>query len=82
MAFHSRAATILCRVLCKALGDLETPLRLVFASREIEGFSPQDTARVLGLSIGTAKTRLMPARLQQRKKLSAWFERRLTLATR
>ncbi len=69
-------------ILAEALEDLDTPLRVVFALRDVEGLSTQETARVLMLSVGTVKTRLMRARLKLRKRLSAWFEDRPVLARR
>ncbi len=69
-------------ILAKALEDLDTPLRVVFALRDVEGFSSQETARLLGLSVGTVKTRLMRARLKLRKMLSVWFENRSALPTK
>lgn len=77
---ESYGANELRAILAKALEDLDTPLRIVFALRDIEGLSTQETARVLRLSIGTVKSRLMSARLKLRKRLSAWFGYRPVLA--
>ena len=78
---ESYARTGLRAILSNALENLETPLRVVFALRDIEGVSPEETATVLGLSVAAVKTRLMRARLNLRKRLSAWFENRSVLAT-
>jgi RNA polymerase sigma-70 factor (ECF subfamily) len=67
-------------LLADALSGLNTSLRVVFALRDIEGLSSEETAKVLGLSVGTVKSRLMRARLSLRKKLSVWFERRRAAA--
>jgi predicted DNA-binding protein (UPF0251 family) len=55
---------------------------VVFVLRDIEGFSSEETARILGLSITAVKTRLRRARLKLRQRLSVWFENRSVLATR
>ena len=60
-------------VLSAALEDLAIPLRTVFALRDIEGLSTEETAKVLGLTGGAVKTRLMRARLKLQKKLSPWL---------
>ena len=69
-------------ILSTALGDLEAPLRVIFALRDMEGFSSEETAKVLGLSVAALKTCLMQARLKLRKRLSVWFENPSALATR
>ena len=69
-------------ILAKALQSLETPLRIVFALRDIEDLSCEDTARALGLSVPAVKSRLMHARLKLREKLSFWFKKRSLLAAR
>jgi RNA polymerase sigma-70 factor (ECF subfamily) len=66
-------------LLSKALEELETPLRTVFALRDIEGLSTEETAKVLGLTGGAVKTRLMRARLKLQKKLSPWLVGRSAL---
>ena len=69
-------------LLAQALCGLEAPLRIVFALRDMDGFSTEETARMLGLSVGTVKTRLMRARLQLRRKLSGWLQGHRTPANR
>jgi Sigma-70, region 4 len=61
---------------------LRPPLRVVFVLRDIEGFSAEETARLLGLSNIAVKTRLRRARLGLRKKQSVWFEDRSGRTTR
>lgn len=59
----------------QAIDDLPETLRVVFVLRDLEGFSTQETADQLGLSIPAVKTRLMRARLALRDRLSAYFAR-------
>ena len=61
--------------------SLNTPLRIVFALRDIEDLSSEETAMALGLSVSAVKTRLMRARLKLRKKLSFVFNDRSALVT-
>jgi RNA polymerase sigma-70 factor (ECF subfamily) len=72
--------TELREILFQALQDLETPLRVVFVLRDVEGLSCEETAAVTGLSDSAVKSRAMRARLKLRKKLSYWFEKRSALA--
>ena len=74
--------TELREILSKVLQDLETPLRIVFVLRDVEGLSCEETAVVTGLSVPAVKSRSMRARLKLRKKLSFWFEKRSALAAR
>jgi len=67
-------------ILAEALQGLETPLRIVFALRDMEDLSCEETARTLGLSVPAVKSRLMRARLKLRKKLSFCFNERSLLA--
>lgn len=69
-------------ILVKALQSLEIPLRIVFALRDIDELSGEDTARALGLSVPEVKSRLMHARLKLREELSVWFKKRSLLAAR
>jgi len=59
----------------RAIDDLPETLRVVFVLRDLEGFSTQETADQLGLSVPAVKTRLMRARLALRERLSAYFAR-------
>lgn len=77
--WHNNAEEIYTRpelfeILSKALVELAPPLRAVFALRDIEGFSPEETASVLGLSVPAVKAYLMRACLALRESLSVWFE--------
>ncbi len=58
-----------------AIDQLPDGLRVVFLMRDIEGFSTQETADALDLSVPAVKTRLMRARLALREKLSHYFSR-------
>jgi RNA polymerase sigma-70 factor, ECF subfamily len=71
---ESCSETELFKILAKALEDLETPLRAVFALRDIEGFSSEETASMLGLPLAAVTARLTRARLTLRQNLSVWFE--------
>ncbi|HEX5263109.1 MAG TPA: RNA polymerase sigma factor [Phenylobacterium sp.] len=59
------------RLLEHAVDALPEPFRLVFILREIEELSAEDTARHLGLKVGTVKTRLHRARRRLREALDA-----------
>lgn len=56
-----------------AIMDLPDTLRIVFVMRDLEGYSTQETADTLDLSLSAVKTRLMRARLALRERLSAYF---------
>jgi len=71
--------TELLEILSEAIESLDVSLRMVFVLRDIQSFSTADTARLLGLSDGAVKTRLMRARLKLRQRLNAWFKGGLTL---
>jgi len=70
--------TELLEILSEAIESLDVSLRMVFVLRDIQSFSTEDTARLLGLSEAAVKTRLMRARLKLRQRLNAWFRRGLT----
>lgn len=53
----------------QAVDSLSEGHREVFVLRDVEGFSTEETARMLGLSISNVKSRLLRARLQLRNKL-------------
>jgi len=48
----------------------------VFALRDVEELSTEETAETLGLSIPAVKSRLLRARLQLRERLSRYFRRK------
>jgi RNA polymerase sigma-70 factor (ECF subfamily) len=56
-----------------AVRALPEPLRVVFALRELEGLSTDETAEVLSLSTEAVKSRLHRARLWLRERLSEYF---------
>jgi RNA polymerase sigma-70 factor (ECF subfamily) len=64
-------------ILDKAVNGLAAPYRTVFALRDIEGLSTEETAEALDLSIPAVKSRLLRARLQLRDKLTAFFKRKV-----
>ena len=60
-------------VLEKAIAELPDTLRTVFILREIEGYSTEETANILGISISATKVRLHRARLRLRESLAQYF---------
>lgn len=57
-----------------ALGRLDAEYRAVLVMRDIEGFDYQQMADVLGLPLGTLKSRLFRARLALRDELMPYME--------
>jgi RNA polymerase sigma-70 factor, ECF subfamily len=57
----------------RAVNELPVPYRAVFHLRNVEGLTDYETARVLGLSVSAAKSRIHRARLFLRDKLSDYF---------
>ena len=66
--------TQLREILRKTLQKLGPGLRIVFVLRDIEGFSLEQTAEALGLSVVAVKARSFRARLQLRERLSRYFK--------
>ncbi len=60
-------------VLEQAISELPETLRTVFILREIEGYSTEETANILGISVSAAKVRLHRARLRLRALLAPYF---------
>ncbi len=56
-----------------AIEVLPEKLRVVFELRELDGFSTQETAEALGLSVEYVKTRLHRARQWLRQRLTDYF---------
>ncbi|MFI5378348.1 MAG: sigma-70 family RNA polymerase sigma factor [Tepidisphaerales bacterium] len=56
-----------------ALGRLDAEYRAVLVMRDIEGFEYQEMAEVLGLPMGTLKSRLFRARLALRDELQEYL---------
>lgn len=65
--------TELREILAKAIESLGLPYRLVSLLRDVEGFSTDETAQILGISVSAAKSRLLRARLQLRETLNRCF---------
>jgi RNA polymerase sigma-70 factor (ECF subfamily) len=61
-------------ILSGALEEIETPWRIIFVLGDMEGFSLEEIADILGLSVPVVKTSWMRARLKLRNNLSPWFE--------
>ena len=64
-------------ILDKAVNGLAAPYRTVFALRDMEGLSTEETAQALELSVPAVKSRLLRARLQLRDKLTAFFKKKV-----
>jgi RNA polymerase sigma-70 factor (ECF subfamily) len=62
------------KILLGALASLPEGYRVVFLLRDVEGFSTEETAEMLDLSINNVKSRLLRARLRLRSRLSRHFE--------
>jgi RNA polymerase sigma-70 factor, ECF subfamily len=63
-------------ILEKAVESLPATFRAVFALRDIEELSTEETAALLNLSIPAVKSRLLRARLRLREKLTRYFRRK------
>lgn len=59
------------RLINDALATLADKHRIVFVLRDIEGFSTEETSRLLDLSISNVKVRLLRARLALREQLTS-----------
>lgn len=62
-------------ILNQNMEQLEPVLRVVFFLRDVEGFSTEETAGLLGLSVPAVKSRLLRARLRLRERLTKYFRR-------
>jgi RNA polymerase sigma-70 factor (ECF subfamily) len=60
-------------ILRRTIQGLPPGFRAVFALRDIDGLSTEETAQALGLSVPAVKSRLLRARLQLRDRLSRYF---------
>lgn len=60
-------------ILATSINELEPPYRTVFQLRDVEGFSSEETAQALDLSISAVKTRLRRARLSLRISLDKYL---------
>lgn len=63
-------------ILEKAIDSLKPGFRTVFALRDIEELSTEETAEALGISVPAVKSRLLRARLQLRERLTRLFRRK------
>ncbi|MEK7408155.1 MAG: RNA polymerase sigma factor [Acidobacteriota bacterium] len=63
-------------ILVSAIEDLPPIFRTVFALRDIDELSTEETATLLNLSIPAVKSRLLRARLHLREKLTRHFKRK------
>jgi len=66
----------LAEILRKTIQGLPQGFRVVFALRDVEGLSTEETAETLGLSVPAVKSRLLRARLQLRERLTRYFKRK------
>ena len=64
------------KIVLDALGRIDPEYRAVLVMRDVEGFEYQDMADVLGLPLGTLKSRLFRARLALRDELSGYMAER------
>lgn len=69
------ARTELETILRDAARSLPLTFRTVFFLRDVDGFSTEETAKMLNLSVGAVKARLFRARLRLREELSKTFKR-------
>lgn len=60
-------------ILAEGISELEPGHRIVFQLRDVEGFTTEETARALHLSLPAVKTRLRRARMQLRDSLDPYF---------
>jgi len=65
------------KVLQEEIDKLSEPLKMVFILRDVEGFSGNETANILGIKEDAVKTRLVRARLKLRDGLSGYFRERM-----
>lgn len=69
------AKTQMQEILAEAITGLEPGFRSVFLLRDVENFSTEETAGMLGLSVPAVKSRLLRARLRLRQRLNKYFKR-------
>lgn len=63
-------------VIAAAVDKLDEKYQTVFALRDVQGFSTEETAELLALSVPAVKSRLHRARLFLRRELADYFEKR------
>lgn len=59
----------------RAIDGLPEIYRTVFLIRDVDGFSTEETAEALGISVPTVKTRLHRARIALREAIGNYFEK-------
>ncbi len=64
----------LAELIQKAIIELPKKYRMVVVLRDQEGFSTEETAHILGISVANTKVRLHRARLFLREKLKGYFD--------
>jgi RNA polymerase sigma-70 factor (ECF subfamily) len=69
------------QILTAALGNLSPGLRRAIELRELAELSTEETARRMGVSVGTVKARLFHARRKLREKLSRYMKSNPTRGT-
>jgi RNA polymerase sigma-70 factor (ECF subfamily) len=60
-------------ILSGVIDELEPDYRAVFALRDVEQLSTEETAKALKISVPAVKSRLLRARLKLRQKLNRYF---------
>jgi RNA polymerase sigma-70 factor (ECF subfamily) len=61
------------QILAEVIQKLDPKSRTIFTLRDVEKFSIEETAAMLGLSIPVIKTRLLRSRLRLREELTKYF---------
>jgi RNA polymerase sigma-70 factor (ECF subfamily) len=62
------------KVIDESIQSLPPKYRIAFSLRDIEGFSTEETAQILGITAQSVKTRLHRARLSLRNKIAAYYK--------
>jgi RNA polymerase sigma-70 factor (ECF subfamily) len=60
----------LAEILSRTIAELHPPLGVVFQLRDVENLTTEETAKLLRISVGAVKSRLLRARLVLREKLN------------
>ncbi len=61
------------KILAEVIQILDPKSRTIFTLRDVEKFSIEETAKLLGLSMPVVKTRLLRSRLKLRNELTKYF---------
>jgi RNA polymerase sigma-70 factor (ECF subfamily) len=61
------------QILAQEIQKLDPKSRTIFTLRDVEKFSTEETAAMLGVSIPVVKTRLLRSRLKLREELTKYF---------